>query len=72
MQLGSVLRGFRKERELTQQNAGAKAGLPQNAISTIETQTRRVGVARLFKVISALDLELVLRARRKPAHDLEW
>ncbi len=72
MQLGSVLRGFRKERELTQGNAGAKTGLPQNAISTIERQTRRVGVARLFKVISALDLELVLRPRRKRAHDLEW
>ncbi len=72
MQLGSLLRGFRHERGLTQRDAGARAGLPQNAISTIETQTRRAGVARLVKVISALDLELVLRARRKRAHDLEW
>ncbi len=55
-----------------QLGAGARAGPAENAVSTIESQTGRVGVVRLFNLISALDVEFVLRARRKRVHDLEW
>ena len=59
--LGAVLRGQRKKRKLTQADAGANVGLRQNAVSTIEADPGRSSVGRLFKLLSALDLELVVR-----------
>jgi len=60
-QLGAVLRGQRKKKELTQADAGTNVGLRQNAVSTIEADPGRSSVGRLFKLLSALDLELVVR-----------
>ncbi len=60
-QLGAVLRGQRKKRKLTQADAGANVGLRQNAVSTIEADPGHSSVGRLFKLLSALDLELVVR-----------
>jgi HTH-type transcriptional regulator/antitoxin HipB len=71
-QLGSVLRGWRKERGLTQQEVGSKVGLAQKAVSQMETDPGRAGVARIFKVMAALDLELVLRPRGATKGRLEW
>lgn len=68
-QLGAVLKGFRRERKLTQAAVGAAVGLPQNAISQIESAPDRSSLARVFKVLAALELEVVVRPRpaRKPA-----
>lgn len=68
-QLGEVLKGFRRERKLTQAAVGAAVGLPQNAISQIEAAPDRSSLARVFKVLAALELEVVVRPRpaRKPA-----
>ncbi|MEO5960556.1 MAG: helix-turn-helix domain-containing protein, partial [Opitutaceae bacterium] len=65
-QLGAVLKGFRRERKLTQSAAGASVGLPQNAISEMETNPGPASLARIFKLIAALDLELVVRSRTPP------
>ena len=69
-QLGQVLEGCRKQQKLTQSELGAKVGLLQKAISTFETDPSRTNVARLFRLLSALDLELVLRDKRSapPQH----
>jgi HTH-type transcriptional regulator/antitoxin HipB len=64
-QLGAVLRGQRKKKKLTQADAGANVGLRQNAVSTIEFDPARSSVGRLFKLLSALDLELVVRDKDK-------
>jgi HTH-type transcriptional regulator/antitoxin HipB len=69
-QLGQVLEGCRKQQRLTQSDLGARVGLLQKAISAVETDPGRTNVARLFRLLSALDLELVLRDKRSapPPH----
>jgi HTH-type transcriptional regulator/antitoxin HipB len=69
-QLGRVLEGCRKQQGVTQSQLGAKVGLLQKAISAFETDPSRTSVARLFRLLSALELELVLRDKRSapPRH----
>ena len=71
-QLGSVLQGYRKERGLTQKDVGTKVGLAQNAVSQIEAAPGRVSLVRLFKLLAALDLELVVRPRGTLGRRSEW
>lgn len=70
-QLGAVLKGFRRERRLTQAAVGAAVGLPQNAISQLEAAPERSSLARVFKVLSALELEVVVRPR-PPGKRADW
>lgn len=65
--LGAELRNWRKQRKLTQAQVAESIGLAQKAVSALESQTGHVSVERLFQLLSALDLELVLRARQGPA-----
>ena len=60
-QLGPILRSIRAERGLTQQDAGAKVGLKQSTVSAIESDAARTSVDTLYKLLSALGLELVVR-----------
>lgn len=60
-QLAQVLRGFRRSRGLTQLNAAALGGLLQKTVSNIESAPERTSVESLFKLLSALNVELVLR-----------
>ncbi len=71
-QLGAVLRGYRRDRGLTQKDVGSKVGLAQNAVSQIESIPGRAGLARVFRLLAALDLELVVRARGTPSRRSEW
>ena len=71
-QLGSVLQGFRKQQRLTQSAVGAKVGLAQNAVSQIEAEPGRAGLARIFKLLAALDLELVVRSRKTAGRPSDW
>ena len=70
-QLGPILKGYRQKLKMTQAQAGAKAGLPQNAISLIETNAGSTSLERLAKILSALELEFVIRPRSKPT-DQAW
>lgn len=60
-QLGPILRSIRMERGLTQKEAGAKVGLKQSTISAIESDSARTSVDTLYKLLSALELELIVR-----------
>jgi len=72
-QLGAVLRGFRDAQGLTQQALGERAGLAQKSISAMEHAPERSSVARLFQLLSGLEVELVLRRRGKtPSAPAEW
>lgn len=62
-QLGPLLRGFRVQRGLTQEALASRVGLAQKAISLAETHPERMGVERLFALLSALGVELVLREK---------
>jgi HTH-type transcriptional regulator/antitoxin HipB len=60
-QLGQVLKGRRKQLGLTQREVAAKVGLLQAQVSVIESRDPRATVTTLYKALSALGLELVLR-----------
>ncbi len=72
VQLGSVLQGYRRERGLTQKEVGAKVGMAKKAVSKIELAPGRTGLSLIFKLLAALDLELVVRPRGASAGRSEW
>lgn len=59
-QLGQILKGFRLSGDLTQADVAAKMATQQKAVSTIESSTGSISVDRLFKILAALDLDLVV------------
>lgn len=67
--LGKVLRRYRKDRGLTQSEAGKKFNLPQKTVSQIESGLPGVQLGTLFKLMSALELEMHLEPRGKPSED---
>ncbi len=71
-QLGPVLQGFRRERGLTQKDVGAKVGMTQKAVSKIELAPAQAGLSLIFKLLAALDLELVVRPRGNSSRRAEW
>jgi HTH-type transcriptional regulator/antitoxin HipB len=71
-QLGAVLRGYRTSKKLSQQGVGMRAALPQPIISKIESSSGRIALSRLLKVLTALDLELVVRPKSKTNTSTEW
>lgn len=62
-QLAQVLRGYRRMRGLTQQQAAERGGLLQKTVSALETAPGRATLESLLKLLVALDVELVLRAK---------
>jgi HTH-type transcriptional regulator/antitoxin HipB len=72
-QLGAQLRNWRKSRQLTQVQTAERIGLMQKAVSALETDPGRASVERLFQLLSALDLELILRDKGdQHASAREW
>jgi len=71
-QLGAILRGYRSERGLTQQEVGERVGIAQKAISQIETNLGSTSLARVLQVLAALDLELTVGPRKTDSHQSEW
>lgn len=62
-QLASILRSWRRRGNLTQQDIAAKVGIKQSTVSVTEADASRAQVATLYKLLSALGLELVIRER---------
>ncbi|TCD48110.1 helix-turn-helix domain-containing protein [Chlorobium sp. N1] len=72
-QLGLLLQGHRKEESLSQEKAAGRVGLSQKMVSAFENHPERCSIGNLFKLLSALDLELSLKKKnRGPAHPGEW
>lgn len=63
-QLAAVLRGQRQSLGLTQKEAGAPVGLLQKTVSALETDPCGSSLASLYKLLSALKLDLVLEPRQ--------
>lgn len=63
-QLGQILKGVRKDLGLTQEQLGHKVGFHQKEISKMENGMSRTTVDRLFRLLSALEFELVVRPRK--------
>jgi HTH-type transcriptional regulator/antitoxin HipB len=72
-QLGMLLRAVRRQRGMSQQELALKAsGTSQNRLSQLELQPGRLTVERLLLILSALDLELVVRPRANSIERAEW
>jgi HTH-type transcriptional regulator/antitoxin HipB len=72
-QLGQSLKARRAKLQLSQTEVAAKVGMKQNTVSVLEISTPSSSVESLFKVISALGLELVVREKSKsPSSSQEW
>lgn len=63
--LGVVLRTIRKQKGFSQKDAGHAVGMGQHTISKIEKGNPGTGLGTLFRLLSALDLELVVQPRQK-------
>jgi len=67
--LGRVLRRYRKNLGLSQSEAGRKFNLPQKTVSNIESGLSGVRLGTLFKLMSALGLEIHLEPRGKASEN---
>jgi len=61
--LGRALRDRRRSRRLTQRQIAEASGIAQPTISNVERGETGVSLQTLLRLLSALDLELVLRPR---------
>jgi HTH-type transcriptional regulator/antitoxin HipB len=60
-QLGQILKRCRTQRGQTQLEAGSKVGLKQSTVSSMEANVARTRVESLYKLLSSLGVELILR-----------
>ena len=71
-QLGHILRGQRKSQALTQQTAAEIVGLLPKTISKLELATETSTIKSLYKLLSALELELVVQSKSQASSSKEW
>ena len=73
-QIGLALRARRKEAGLTQSQAGGRTGLLPKTVSGLETAPDHAMLKSFFLLLSALDLEIVLRVKgeNNPDDSAEW
>ena len=64
-QVGGALRRFREQRGLDQATLADLADIHRTYVSKFESNTPRDTLGRLLRMLDALDLELVVRSRRR-------
>ncbi len=62
--LGSAIKRQRKEKKLSQTEAGRAFNVDQTTISSIEQGASGTRLGTLFRLLAALDLELVIRPKK--------
>lgn len=72
-QLAQLLIALRRQRGLSQSAQAQKAGgISQARLSALELNPGRFTLERLLLILAALDLELVVRPRRRRTEPAEW
>lgn len=72
-QLGQALRARRSRLKLSQSDVGSSSGIKQDTVSKLEIRTSSTSVETLYKALSVLGLELVVREKARSARpDREW
>jgi HTH-type transcriptional regulator/antitoxin HipB len=67
--LGAALRNERKKKRLSQTEVGKSVGIDQPTVSKVEKGNPGTELGTLFRLLAALDLELVIQTRQKPRQD---
>lgn len=62
-QLSAYLRDVRLSEDLSQGKVASKVGIRQDTVSSFELQPGTTKLETFFKILSALDLELEVRAK---------
>lgn len=62
--LGSALKRQRKAKKLTQNNVGEAFKLDQTTISSIEQGAPGTRLETLFRLLAALELEMIIRPKK--------
>lgn len=71
-QVGAIIRRRRRNKGLTQGDVGKKTRMRQATISRLETGESDTPLRTILDVLTALDLEIVIRKRSKASkHDIE-
>jgi len=71
--LATVIRDQRKAQKLTQKETADRVGIKQTTVSGFENSPDQCKVETLFKLLSALDLELhITRRGQSPDKNNEW
>lgn len=63
--LGQILKSTRRQKGLTQEQAGNLVGITQAMISRIENGASNARVDTLFRILAALELEMTVQPREK-------
>ncbi|MCM2358461.1 MAG: helix-turn-helix domain-containing protein [Geobacteraceae bacterium] len=67
--LGAALRNERKKKGLSQTEVGKSVGIDQPTMSRVEKGNPGTELGTLFRLLTALDLELVLQKRQRSTDD---
>lgn len=70
--LAQALKSSRKHQNLSQQATADQIGVKQATVSSFENHPDKSKVETLFKLLSALDLELSLTRRGEPEQASGW
>ncbi len=70
-QIGAAIRRQRRQMALSQTDLGTKTNLRQATVSALENGEAGTQLRTLMDIISALDLEIVVRERTKSKQRIE-
>ncbi|PCJ43900.1 MAG: transcriptional regulator [Alphaproteobacteria bacterium] len=71
-QVGAIIRRYRRNKGLTQNDISEKIRIRQATVSRLETGEYDTSLRTIFDVLAALDLEITIRERSKfSKHDIE-
>ncbi len=63
--LGQILKSTRKQKGLNQYQAGNLVGITQAMVSRIERGESNARIDTLFRLLAALEMEMIVRPREK-------
>ena len=66
--LGNAIKRQRKTKQITQKNAGILFKIEQSTVSSIEQGSEGTRLSTLFRLLAALDLEMVIRSKEDITH----
>lgn len=69
--LGSVIKRQRKSKKLTQTQAGLEFNIDQSTLSSVEQGAGGTRLVTLFRILAALNLEMVIRSKDENKQDIQ-
>jgi HTH-type transcriptional regulator / antitoxin HipB len=65
--LGNAIKRQRNAKKLSQKNAGGAFKIEQSTLSSIEQGAEGTRLSTLFRILAALDLEIIVRSKENSA-----